>query len=91
MCIYVNVYCNVLCTAKVGNTSPTIGGRSVGIVRSRTQTMEFSFFFFLALYRARGCIYGGSCLYSGVSRFECRLGQRKLNKEKYICTTFKCL
>jgi hypothetical protein len=25
-------------------TSPTIGGRSVGIVRSRTQTMEFSFF-----------------------------------------------
>jgi hypothetical protein len=25
--------------------SPTSGGRSVGIVRSRTQTMEFSFFF----------------------------------------------
>jgi hypothetical protein len=25
-------------------TSPTSGGRSVGIVRSRTQTMEFSFF-----------------------------------------------
>jgi hypothetical protein len=24
-------------------TSPTIGGRSVGIVRSRTQTMEFFF------------------------------------------------
>jgi hypothetical protein len=24
--------------------SPTSGGRSVGIVRSRTQTMEFSFF-----------------------------------------------
>jgi hypothetical protein len=24
-------------------TSPTSGGRSVGIVRSRTQTMEFSF------------------------------------------------
>jgi hypothetical protein len=26
-------------------TSPTSGGRSVGIVRSRTQTMEFRFFF----------------------------------------------
>jgi hypothetical protein len=25
-------------------TSPTSGGRSVGIVRSRTQTMEFFFF-----------------------------------------------
>jgi hypothetical protein len=28
-------------------TSPTSGGRSVGIVRSRTQTMEFSFSFFM--------------------------------------------
>jgi hypothetical protein len=27
---------------KVALTSPTSGGRSVGIVRSRTQTMEFS-------------------------------------------------
>jgi hypothetical protein len=27
---------------KVAVTSPTSGGRSVGIVRSRTQTMEFS-------------------------------------------------
>jgi hypothetical protein len=26
-------------------TSPTSGGRSVGIVRSLTQAMEFSFFF----------------------------------------------
>jgi hypothetical protein len=30
-------------TAKVGNTSPTSGGRSVGIVRSRTHASEFSF------------------------------------------------
>jgi hypothetical protein len=28
-------------------TSPTSGGRSVGIVRSRTQTMEFSFFLYI--------------------------------------------
>jgi hypothetical protein len=28
---------------KLAITSPTSGGRSVGIVRSRTQTMEFSF------------------------------------------------
>jgi hypothetical protein len=27
-------------SAQVGNTSPRSGGRSVGIVRSRTQTME---------------------------------------------------
>jgi hypothetical protein len=31
---------------KLAITSPTSGGRSVGIVRSRTQTMEFSFFIF---------------------------------------------
>jgi hypothetical protein len=30
---------------KLAITSPTSGGRSVGIVRSRTQAMEFSFFF----------------------------------------------
>jgi hypothetical protein len=30
---------------KLAITSPTSGGRSVGIVRSRTQTMEFSFSF----------------------------------------------
>jgi hypothetical protein len=29
----------------VAITSPTSGGRSVGVVRSRTQTMEFSFSF----------------------------------------------
>jgi hypothetical protein len=29
---------------KLAITSPTSGGRSVGIVRSRTQTKEFSFF-----------------------------------------------
>jgi hypothetical protein len=31
---------------KLAITSPTSDGRSVGIVRSRTQTMEFSFFSF---------------------------------------------
>jgi hypothetical protein len=35
------------------NRSPTSGGRSVGIVRSRTQTMEFSFFSFSAGNRTR--------------------------------------
>jgi hypothetical protein len=29
---------------KLAITSPTSGGRSVGMVRSRTQTMEFFFF-----------------------------------------------
>jgi hypothetical protein len=32
---------------KLAITSPTSGGRSVGIVRSRTQTMEFRFFLLL--------------------------------------------
>jgi hypothetical protein len=33
-----------LLSAKVGTTSPTSGGRSVGIVRSRTKATEFSFY-----------------------------------------------
>jgi hypothetical protein len=32
---------------KLALTSPTGGGRSVGIVRSRTKAMEFSFSFFV--------------------------------------------
>jgi hypothetical protein len=32
-----------LCPQKLAITTPTSGGRSVGLVRSRTQTMEFSF------------------------------------------------
>jgi hypothetical protein len=35
---------DTLYTQKLAITSPTSGGRSVGIVRSRTQTMEFVFF-----------------------------------------------
>jgi hypothetical protein len=35
---------------KMAITSPKSGGRSVGIVRSRTQTMEFSFLAFLEYY-----------------------------------------
>jgi hypothetical protein len=34
---------------KLAITSPTIGGRSVGIVRSQTQTMEFSLVLVLIL------------------------------------------
>jgi hypothetical protein len=36
VCMYVRMYVLAL-------TSPTGGGRSVGIVRSRTKAMEFSF------------------------------------------------
>jgi hypothetical protein len=35
----------ILYLQKLALTSPTSGGRSVGIVRSRTQATEFSFFF----------------------------------------------
>jgi hypothetical protein len=38
-----------LLSHKLAITSPTSGGRSVGIVRSRTQTLEF--FFFKKLHR----------------------------------------
>jgi hypothetical protein len=31
-------------------TSPTSGGRSVGIVRSRTQTMEFYIYVYIYIY-----------------------------------------
>jgi hypothetical protein len=34
---------------KLAITSPTSGGRSVGIVRSRTQTMEFFKMFYLVV------------------------------------------
>jgi hypothetical protein len=40
---------------KLAITSPTRGGRSVGIVRSRTQTMEFSLVLF-TFTSATGCI-----------------------------------
>jgi hypothetical protein len=40
---------------KLAITSPTSGGRSVGIVRLWTQTMEFSFFF-LELYGFFVCV-----------------------------------
>jgi hypothetical protein len=35
---------------KLAITSPTSGGRSVGIVHSRTQTMDFSFFLYIYTY-----------------------------------------
>jgi hypothetical protein len=42
---------------KLAITSPTSGGRSVGIVRSRTQTMEFSFFSeYLTVCHSNDCI-----------------------------------
>jgi hypothetical protein len=34
---------------KLATISPTRGGLSVGIVRSRTQTMEFSFSFYIKI------------------------------------------
>jgi hypothetical protein len=47
--------------------SPTSGGRSVGIVRSRTQTMEFSFSFLVLNIRDfaefRNMVYGTNAIY----------------------------
>jgi hypothetical protein len=39
-------------------TSPTSGGRSVGIVRLRTQTMEFSFLVFICQVAVGHCSLG---------------------------------
>jgi hypothetical protein len=46
-------------SAKVGITSPTSGGRSVGIVRSRTQTMELLYF---SIWYSKRCCWWKSVL-----------------------------
>jgi hypothetical protein len=57
---------------KLAITSPTSSGRSVGIVRSRTQTMEFSLYIYVCIYTCM-CVsihenYSGShsciCIYT---------------------------
>jgi hypothetical protein len=40
--------CGTLCLQKLALTAPTSGCRSVGIVRSRTQAMEFSLVFYVS-------------------------------------------
>jgi hypothetical protein len=45
--------CGTLYPQKLAITSPTSGGRSVGVVRSRTQTMEFVCFVCLSLLLLR--------------------------------------
>jgi hypothetical protein len=45
-----------LLSAQVGNTLPRSGGRSVGIVRSQTQTMEFFFFYDIVMALCSGSI-----------------------------------
>jgi hypothetical protein len=47
-------HADILFPQKLVLTSPTSSGRSVGIVSSRTQVTEFSFFFFL-LYQVNVC------------------------------------
>jgi hypothetical protein len=61
---------------KLAITSPTSGGRSVGIVRSRTQTMEFS----LVLYAFDSTEKGHPCqvlIYSAVQEVESKGFWRK--------------
>jgi hypothetical protein len=49
------VYVCDMGSGKLALTSPTSGGRSVGIVRSRTQTMEFVCLRYLALKKETSC------------------------------------
>jgi hypothetical protein len=47
---------------KLAITSPTSGGRSVGVVRSRTQTMEFPFFLWVHFVACcMNCFVGTYC------------------------------
>jgi hypothetical protein len=62
---------------KLAITSPTSGGRSVGIVRSRTQTMEFSY---LHLYPYVTCVF----LYKLVSYLNRLLERRCLEQLKWM-------
>jgi hypothetical protein len=48
--------CGTLCPQKLALTSPTSDGRSVGIVRSRTQATEFSFSVFYIVLNLNGVI-----------------------------------
>jgi hypothetical protein len=56
---------------KLAITSPTSGGCSVGIVRSRTQTMEFFFF----------CV----CIYPSCTSFQDHLSRFYFQSSKIIC------
>ena len=57
--MYIIVYeCMCVCMQKLSLTSPTYGGRSVGIVRVRTKATEFVFCF-IFIY---GCIYTCVCV-----------------------------
>jgi hypothetical protein len=49
---------NTLYPQRLALTSPTSGGRSVGIVRLRTTTTELSFFFFFSFLSGK-MMYGG--------------------------------
>ena len=50
---------------KLALTSPTGGGRSVGIVRSRTKATEFSLVLYIYIY-----IYTRVCVYSVVKMLQ---------------------
>jgi hypothetical protein len=47
-------------------TSPTSGGRSVGVVRSRTQATEFSLVFLMMVYNTQNRWVHALCSSSGV-------------------------
>jgi hypothetical protein len=56
---------------KLAITLPTSGGRSVGIVRSRTQTMEFSFSLSLYLrFGVQKMIIAKSAILLNVTQYE---------------------
>jgi len=63
---------------KLALTSPTGGGRSVGIVRSRTKATEFFFFYFLPV--AQRSSAGHGLLIPELSRSHITVGRTDLDE-----------
>jgi hypothetical protein len=73
-------------------TLPTSGGRSVGVVRSRTQAMEFSFFFAFCLHCTE-CVHKACgmllCSCSEVLPFEIK-NEDRISKQRCYEKTLRC-
>jgi hypothetical protein len=86
----VKMYIGTLYPQKLALTSPTSGGRSVGIVRSQTQTIEFSF---SLVERYDRCVFTASKLVIRMTRnfhIYIKFGDTKLirdisNKKRRCC------
>jgi hypothetical protein len=75
-------------------TSPTSGGRSVGIVRLRTQTTVFSFYVTLNMQRAgkkipNKLLHNGSCISTVISFLSASLAKRSVREGDFSACEIK--